>query len=80
MEEQPRHVHLPQPTWWRTHWERTGLVTVERADMVPHGWEDWLRWLDACALVGRRFTPDADMLRADQGRLLGFTRVLAQRT
>jgi SAM-dependent methyltransferase len=38
------------PTWWRHHWERTGLVTVQIADMVPGGWEDWLRWLEACKL------------------------------
>lgn len=65
------------PDWWRRHWERTGLVEV--ADMISHGWEDWLRWLDACDLVGRGFEPDAEMLRADQGRLLGFSRVLAHR-
>lgn len=67
------------PDWWRRHWERTGLVEVEVADMISHGWEDWLRWLDACDLVGRGFEPDAEMLRADQGRLLGFSRVLAHR-
>lgn len=67
------------PEWWRTHWTRTGLVDVDVADMVPYGAEDWLRWLEACDLVGRGFEPDAEMLRADRGRLLGFTRVLAHR-
>ncbi|MGW0230608.1 SAM-dependent methyltransferase [Actinopolymorpha singaporensis] len=67
------------PDWWRRHWERTGLVEVDVADMVPGGWEDWLRWLDACELVGRGHEPDARMLRADGGDLLGFTRVLAHR-
>jgi SAM-dependent methyltransferase len=68
------------PSWWRRHWERTGLVTVEVADMIPDGAEDWLRWLDACDLVGRGFEPDAEMLRADRGELLGFSRVLAHTT
>lgn len=67
------------PHWWRTQWARTGLVDVELADMIPGGWEDWLGWLDACALVGRGFAPDARMLRADQGDLLGFTRIVAHR-
>ncbi|TDD29528.1 methyltransferase domain-containing protein [Kribbella turkmenica] len=66
------------PTWWRHHWERPGLVTVQVADMVPGGWEDWLRWLEACNLVGRGYEPDETMLRADGGRLLGLTRVVAQ--
>lgn len=65
------------PQWWRTHWERTGLVTVERADVVEDSWRDWLAWLEACDLVQRGFEPDASMLRADQGRLLGFTRITA---
>jgi cyclopropane fatty-acyl-phospholipid synthase-like methyltransferase len=65
------------PAWWRSHWERTGVVTVQIADMVPHGWEDWLRWLEACNLVGRGYEPDETMLRADGGDLLGLTRVVA---
>lgn len=68
------------PGWWRTHWSRTALVDVELADMIPGGWEDWLGWVDACDLVGRGFEPDAQMLRADQGDLLGFTRILARPT
>jgi SAM-dependent methyltransferase len=67
------------PTWWRHHWERSGLVTVQTADMVPNGCEDWLNWLEACNLVGRGFEPDETMLRADGGELLGLTRVLAHR-
>ncbi len=66
------------PAWWRQLWERTGLVTVQVADLVPHGWEDWLRWLEACNLVGRGSAPDEAMLRADGGRLLSQTRVVAQ--
>ncbi len=65
------------PEWWRTHWERTGLVQVEVADLIADGWRDWLTWLEACDLVGKGFEPDAAMLRADQGRLLGFTRIVA---
>lgn len=65
------------PTWWRTHWERTGLVTVDVADTVPDSGADWLRWLEACDLVGRGHEPDAELLRADVDTLLGFTRVAA---
>jgi hypothetical protein len=36
-----------------------------------------LGWLDACDLVGRGYEPDAEMLRADHGDLLGFTRIVA---
>jgi cyclopropane fatty-acyl-phospholipid synthase-like methyltransferase len=68
------------PDWWRRHWERTGLVTVETADMIPYSWDDWLLWLETCAQVGRGYTPDEQMLRSDQGNLLGLTRVVAHLT
>lgn len=65
------------PNWWRQLWERTNLVTVETADFVPDGWADWLLWLKTCAQVGRGYEPDEQMLEADQGDLLGLTRVVA---
>ena len=30
--------------WWQRHWERTGVVSVERADTMPDGWRAWLEW------------------------------------
>ena len=30
------------PDRWRGHWEKTGLVTVEVADMLPEGWSHWI--------------------------------------
>lgn len=69
------------PAWWRRHWEKTGLVTVETADRLEGGrilWRDW------CRLVaphvgdwGPHLTREADMLDADTEDLLGFVRVVA---
>ena len=28
---------LHSAQWWRQHWERSGLITVERADTMPEG-------------------------------------------
>lgn len=67
------------PHWWRRHWEKTGLVTVEVADRLPDGWQDWLRWNVACDTVRGQPGEEADMLRIDAGRTLGFTRVAARR-
>jgi SAM-dependent methyltransferase len=68
------------PDWWRRHWERTGLVTVDHADFIPHGWQDWLRWLEACNLVDKGHPPSEQLLQADQGNHLGLTRVVAHRS
>jgi len=46
--------------------------------MIPGGWEHWLRWLEVAGEQG--FPTDAreaEMLRIDAGRNLGFTRVVA---
>lgn len=68
------------PAWWRAHWERTGLATVTTADLVPRGWEHWLRWLEVAKRQGRPSSDaEAAMVRTDAGRNLGFTRLVARR-
>jgi cyclopropane fatty-acyl-phospholipid synthase-like methyltransferase len=72
------------PGWWRRHWEKTGKVRVERADLLEDGWRDWLRFeevtvdvlTDWRAEAGAR---EAEMLRVDDGRMLGFSRVVAKK-
>jgi SAM-dependent methyltransferase len=70
---------LHSPDWWRRHWERSLTVSVEHATWLPHGGEDWLIWNRACALVGRGYERETQLLEADGGELLGFSRVVAQR-
>jgi len=70
------------PEWWRTHWAKTGKVDVEVSDVIEDGWQDWLRFDDATlpTLDGWRRDAAANsaaMLRADEGRYLGFSRVVA---
>lgn len=67
------------PRWWRRHWEKTGLVTVEVADRLPEGWRDWLQWNEACDLANGIPGEEAKMLKIDAGQTLGFTRVIARR-
>ena len=35
---------LHADTWWRRHWERTGLVDVRTADTMSDGWKLWSAW------------------------------------
>jgi SAM-dependent methyltransferase len=68
------------PAWWRRHWAKTGLVQVERADWLPGGWQAWLDWNDLLHDHGMLpDTTEADLLRADGGRSLGFTRLVARK-
>jgi SAM-dependent methyltransferase len=68
------------PRWWRNHWEKTGLVDVEVADMIPDGWKHWLKWLEICKEAGYPSPQEEiDILRADGGQTLGFTRMVGRR-
>ena len=70
------------PEWWRTHWEKTGKVRVDLADAVEDGWKDWLLFCEVSAPTLEGWRKDAAlnevaMLRLDQGKRLGFTRIVA---
>lgn len=66
---------LHSATWWRQHWERTGILNLEVADTLPEGWRHWLGWL-------RRVAPDQTMeigaMEADEGSHLGYIRVVGR--
>jgi SAM-dependent methyltransferase len=69
------------PTWWRRHWQWTPGIQVEHADLLPDGWRHWLLWLEACRLAGVRHDPREEaMLRLDQGKTIGFSRIVARRS
>jgi hypothetical protein len=67
---------LHSASWWRRHWERTGIMNIEVADTMPDGWQLWLDWL-------RLIAPDNEVeiraLEADRGGYLGYVRVVGRR-
>ncbi len=76
---EPALFSLHSPTWWRRHWERSGLVTVELADLIPDGWKLWMVSDRAWSERLGKPSEEADMLALDGGRALGFTRMVARR-
>lgn len=66
--------------WWRHHWSRTGLVDVQVADTLPDGIGLWRRWDRAVqAAKAAHFPSDAEVLDTDNGRYLGFVRMVGRR-
>jgi len=66
--------------WWRRLWARTGLVEVREAAPVDDGWRLWLDWelvRDGKGFSG--FPSDAETLAADEGRYMGFVRLVADK-
>jgi len=72
--------HSPQ--WWRAHWDKTKKVKVDHADPIHGGWEDWLRFCEVSepylhGWMRQAAVKQAEMLRVDRGKNLGFARVAA---
>lgn len=75
-ESEPAFWSLHSPGWWRRHWERSGVLEVDRADLLPDGWRYWRDWHKIVA-PGNRVEIDA--VEADEGRYLGYVRVVGRR-
>jgi len=60
-------------------------VDVLAADRLEDGWREWLLWSEVVAehhtdeFHRRMGRENARLVRADQGRTLGFTRVVGRR-
>ena len=67
---------LHSADWWRRHWERTGIMAIERADTMPDGWQRWLEW-HTTAFPDN--AAEIDAVRADAGNYLGYVRVVGRR-
>jgi cyclopropane fatty-acyl-phospholipid synthase-like methyltransferase len=67
---------LHSAAWWRWHWEKTEIVSIEAADTMPEGWRIWLDWHKAN-------WPDNEAeikaLEDDRGAYLGYNRVVGRR-
>lgn len=68
------------PDWWSRLWRRSGVVDVEVADNLPNGWDLWMKWETTAKASGLwKRNGDVQILTADGGQFLGFTRVIARR-
>ena len=67
---------LHSANWWRRHWERTGIVSMELADTMPEGSKLWCDWHKSEHPAN---VTEIQALEADQGQYLGYVRVVARR-
>ncbi|WBW97801.1 SAM-dependent methyltransferase [Oceanirhabdus sp. W0125-5] len=67
------------PNWWKELWERSETVTVQVADTMPNGYDNWLKWdktLKEAGILKRN--GDVEMLEADGGNFT-FARIVANK-
>jgi len=79
---EPEFHTLHTAEWWKNHWEKTGLVKVITADILPDGWKIWYEWEKE--LIKIRGVPeqrgsDLELLKADKGEYLCFSRIIARK-
>lgn len=68
------------PSWWSSHWRRSGVVDVLTCDAIPDGWKEWLLWCETCVRQGDDGGREqVEMVKVDGGRSLGFVRMVARR-
>jgi cyclopropane fatty-acyl-phospholipid synthase-like methyltransferase len=67
---------MHSPAWWQRHWERSGMVDIEVADILPDGWQLWRDWHQAIAPDNH---VEIQAVERDRGRHLGYGRVVARR-
>jgi hypothetical protein len=65
-----------EPSWWRRHWARTGLVEIQTADTMNDGWTLWSAWQRQIAPDN---TAEIATVEADAGRHLTYIRLVGHR-
>jgi hypothetical protein len=73
-QDQPWSFHSAD--WWKRHWGRTGILDIEVADTLTEGWRFWVDWL---RLAAPDNATEIEALEADNGRNLGYIRVVGRR-
>ncbi len=73
---EPSMYCLHSPSWWRSHWEKTGIVHVELADSMPDGWKFWLQWQH---VVAPENFAEIRSIEGDAGEYMGYVRTIARR-
>jgi len=67
---------LHSAAWWRRHWERSGILDIELADILPDGWQFWRDWLK---VIAPENVTEIQAVEADAGSHLGYVRVMGRR-
>jgi cyclopropane fatty-acyl-phospholipid synthase-like methyltransferase len=68
------------PAWWQRHFEKTGMMALDHADLIPESWKYWWYWQELLRQNGFRYeAKEAEMLKIDAGRNLGFVRLVAHK-
>ena len=70
--------HSPQ--WWSRLWRFSQSIEVEISDLLPNGFDIWLRWEEIGKLTfNSDRNGDLELLKADRGNYLTFGRTVGRK-
>jgi len=73
---EPNMFCLHSPSWWHSHWQKSGVVDVELADSMADGWRFWLEWQ---AVVAPTNLIEIRAIEADAGNHMGYVRIVGRK-
>jgi cyclopropane fatty-acyl-phospholipid synthase-like methyltransferase len=73
---EPSMASLHTHSWWRRHWQRSGILDVVCTDCMPDAWKLWLEWQQTIAPENRA---EIEALERDRGANLTYIRAIARR-
>jgi SAM-dependent methyltransferase len=73
---EPSMFCLHSPSWWHSHWTKTGIVDIQLADSMPDGWRAWLEWQ---AVVAPKNLVEISAIEADAGANMGYVRIVGRK-
>lgn len=63
--------------WWADHWRKSSALDIISTETMVNGWRKWLEWQ---MLTYPENQAEILALRADQGKHLGYIKVVGRRT
>jgi cyclopropane fatty-acyl-phospholipid synthase-like methyltransferase len=72
------YIHTVE--WWRKLWEKTGLVQIKTADLLPAANLIREQYVQDFEEAGRKKDPFARALKKDKDQRISFFRLIGQRT
>jgi len=63
--------------WWANHWRKSNALDIICKETMIDGWVNWLEWQMHAYPENQ---PEISALNADQGKYLGYIKVIGRRT
>lgn len=78
----PEMICFHTASWWKNHWDKTGLADITTCDSFPNAWQIWHEWescVEANGLINPNKGSDTPFIERDAGKYVDFFRIVARK-